>query len=149
MRILKSIMAVAAFAFVFAGCNKKNEVPLSGTATFSASQEVPATVSTATGSATYSYTHYNRTLSYTFTWSGLTGNATLAHIHGKATRGFSAGVFQDFAAAIPKTAAGTYSGTLLIDGFAIKEEDLLAGLYYFNIHTAANPGGEIRAQIEF
>ncbi|MEK7224254.1 MAG: CHRD domain-containing protein [Bacteroidota bacterium] len=31
----------------------------------------------------------------------------------------------------------------------IKELDLLNGNYYINIHTAAYPGGEIRAQIEF
>jgi hypothetical protein len=27
-------------------------------------------------------------------------------------------------------------------------KDLVAGKWYFNIHTAANPGGEIRGQIE-
>ena len=51
---------------------------------------------------------------------------------------------------------GTISGTLFIDGVALKEADLLNGLYYMNLHTnGANPnggtygGGEIRAQIEF
>ena len=29
-----------------------------------------------------------------------------------------------------------------------QEQDLLAGNLYFNVHTAKNPGGEIRGQIE-
>ena len=46
-------------------------------------------------------------------------------------------------------ATGKVSGTMLADGVVVKEQDLLNGLYYMNIHTAANGGGEIRAQIEF
>lgn len=37
----------------------------------------------------------------------------------------------------------------MVDGSAIKEDSLMAGMYYFNIHTAKYPGGEIRGQIEF
>jgi hypothetical protein len=39
-----------------------------------------------------------------------------------------------------------------IDGTATltadQVKDLLAGKWYFNVHTAQNPGGEIRGQIE-
>ena len=29
-----------------------------------------------------------------------------------------------------------------------QQDDLLAGKWYFNVHTAANPGGEIRGQVQ-
>ena len=70
-------------------------------------------------------------------------------MHGTALRGANAGIKHDFFGSIPKTPTGTYSGSVLVDGTAINETDLLNGLYYFNFHTALNPGGEIRGQIEF
>ncbi|MFY8004638.1 MAG: CHRD domain-containing protein [Chitinophagaceae bacterium] len=36
-----------------------------------------------------------------------------------------------------------------IDNMNLKESDLLGGMWYVNIHTSANAGGEIRGQIEF
>jgi hypothetical protein len=45
------------------------------------------------------------------------------------------------AAATPSPITG---GATLTDAQAA---DLTAGLYYFNIHTAANPGGEMRGQM--
>ena len=50
---------------------------------------------------------------------------------------------------ISNTTCGTYTGTLLADGVVVKEDDLLNGVYYINIHTAAYPNGEIRGQIRF
>jgi hypothetical protein len=37
----------------------------------------------------------------------------------------------------------------VVDGVRIKEDSLLMGFYYVNIHSATFPGGEIRGQIEF
>ena len=44
--------------------------------------------------------------------------------------------------------AGNFNRSVAVDGQAIKEDSLLLGYYYFNIHTSNNPGGEIRGQIE-
>jgi hypothetical protein len=39
---------------------------------------------------------------------------------------------------------------LLVDGFVVTEDNLLAGIYYLTLRTAAYPAtGEIRAQIKF
>lgn len=110
-------------------------------------QEVPATSSTATGSADVSYNPGSRMLVYTVNWTGLTGEPTMAHIHGPAARGENAGPKHDLSNLLVKAATGSFTDSVMV-GNDIKEDSLLLGHYYFNIHTAANPGGEIRGQIE-
>lgn len=130
----------------------KNDIPMTG------AQEVPATPSTALGKLTVSYSKETRILTYSVTWSGLTGAVSLMHIHGLAPIGYAAGVVQNIITpsggiATPSAtlypATGKFSGTLLADGVIVKEQDLLNGMYYLNIHTATYPNGEIRAQIIF
>jgi hypothetical protein len=122
----------------------------------SGAQETPPTTTTGLGSMDVFYSKETRTLTYTVNWSGLTGAVTAAHIHGLAPTGYPAPVVQTFTLSaitrcptISITSCGTYKGTLLADGVIVKEEDILNGMYYVNIHTAANPGGEIRGQIRF
>ena len=112
----------------------------------SSSQETPAFTSTATGTIDANYNRLTKTLSYKITFSGLSGNATAAHIHGLGEPGVMAGVLQTFSP-FPAATSGTYSGSLLIDGVKFTEEYQLGGRYYMNIHTAAKPGGEIRGQL--
>lgn len=123
-----------------------------------AAQEVPVNGSTAIGIMDVSYSKETRLLTWSVTWSGLTGAVSLMHIHGLGPRGYSAGVVYNIITpsnglATPNAtlypATGKFSGTMLADGVVVKEQDLLNGLYYMNIHTVANGGGEIRGQIEF
>ena len=111
-------------------------------------QEVPAVPTTGFGLMNVSYSKVTKVLSYDFTWSDLTGPVTVAHVHGLAPIGYTAGFIQLFTG-IAASATGKYSGTLLVDGVRVKEEDLLNGLYYINLHTSTYPGGEIRGQIHF
>ncbi len=112
----------------------------------SSSQETPPFTSAATGTIDAIYNRYTKTLSYKVSFSGLSGNATAAHIHGIGGAGVSAGVLQTFSP-FPAATSGTYSGTLFIDGVKFTEEHLLSSRYYVNIHTAAKPAGEIRGQL--
>ncbi len=119
-------------------------------------QETPAVPSTALGTMDVSYTRSSKILTYTINWSGLTGAVAAAHIHGLAPTGYAAGVVQTFStsaitrcATVSNTSCGTYKGTLLVDDVIVKEADLINGVYYVNLHTAAYPGGEIRGQIRF
>ena len=114
-----------------------------------ADQEVPANNSTASGTADVTYNKDTKMLTYTLNWSGLTGKATMAHIHGTAPRGTNAGVKHDLTNVLKKETSGSFTDSVKIDVSDIKEDSLLSGFYYFNIHTPANPGGEIRTQIEF
>jgi hypothetical protein len=110
-------------------------------ATLDAKSEVPPNASAGTGTADIDYDAATKKLSWKLSYSGLTGPATAAHFHGPAEPGKNAGV----AVAIPNaTTSPTEGSATLTDAQAA---DLMAGKYYVNVHTAANPGGEIRGQV--
>ena len=115
----------------------------------SSSQEVPANNSAAKGTVDVTYNKDSKTLSYTVKYSDLTDKASMAHIHGTAAKGTNAGVKVDLTPKLEKETSGTFSDSVKIEDSGIKEDSLLSGFYYFNIHTPKHPGGEIRAQIEF
>jgi hypothetical protein len=106
-----------------------------------AASEVPPKTSSGTGTATVTLDTAAKTITYNVTYSGLTGPATMAHIHGPAAPGANAGVVVPFKAPVTSPITGT--ATLTDAQIA----DLEAGKYYTNVHTAANPGGEIRGQL--
>ena len=83
-------------------------------------------------------------LSWTVHYAGLSDDLTLAHFHGPAPAGANAGV-QVTIAASPEPKFGTLIGDAILSDD--QESDLLDGLWYINLHTALNPGGEIRGQI--
>ena len=104
--------------------------------------EVPATDSKGTGKVTATLNTVDKKFSYTVTYSGLTGAATMAHFHGPAAPGANAGPV----VAVPTSAlANPMKGSATLTDAQIA--DLKAGKWYFNIHTAAHPGGEIRGQL--
>ena len=103
--------------------------------------EVPANASAATGTADIDYDPASKKLSWKLTYSGLSGAATAAHFHGPAEAGKNAGV----AVAIPNATSSPAEGSATLTD--AQAADLVAGKYYVNIHTAANPGGEIRGQV--
>jgi hypothetical protein len=122
--------------------------PMMKTLQLTSSQEVPANDSKGTGTADVTYNKETKMLSYKIDYTGLTGDATMAHIHGTAPKGTNAGVAHDLTPVLKKSASGSFVDSVKV-GDKIKEDSLLSGFYYFNIHTKKNPGGEIRAQIEF
>jgi len=103
--------------------------------------EVPPNQSAGSGKMTGTYDTASKKLSWQGSYSGLSGNPTAAHFHGPAEPGKNAGVV------VPLKETGpSFSGNAdLTDAQAA---DLLAGRWYLNIHTQANPGGEIRGQVE-
>jgi hypothetical protein len=109
-------------------------------ATLDGKSQVPPNTSAATGTADIDYDPASKKLSWKLTYSGLSGPATAAHFHGPAAAGANAGV----AVPIPNTASGSEGSATLTDAQAA---DLTAGRYYVNVHTEANKGGEIRAQL--
>ena len=153
MKHFKPIFLLVAFcSFALLSCKKdcldhctvtKKDIRLDGR------QEVPARDTRAKGKAEVTYNKCDKTLTYSISWSNLTGVPTGAHIHGPAPRGQNASIKHDFFNLIPKTSSGTFTNSVKLDDTAIKEDSLLGGYYYFNFHSAKFPGGEIRGQIEF
>ena len=118
---------------------------LAETITFKAelkgSSEVPPVNSSGSGELTATYDTATKRLTWKGTVSGLSGNATAAHFHGPAEPGKNAGVLVP----APNVTTGPFEGsTTLTDEQA---NHLMAGNTYFNVHTAANPQGELRGQV--
>lgn len=80
-------------------------------------------------------------LTWEVSYDGLTGPLIGAHIHGPAEPGANAGIVVGF----ENIETSPFSGSEVIEEAMVSE--ILAGLYYANLHTEANPGGEIRGHI--
>ena len=153
----------------------KSDIVISGANIF------PASPSPAVGKLSVKYDKRTKNLDYSLTWTGLSDSVIAIRINGPAPLGYNSlnaaftgasptsfattpyNVIQAFVgttkALYPST--GSFSGTLSVDGFKVKEADLLNNLYYVTIHTKTIlPGsapnnlffrwyGEIRAQIVF
>jgi len=109
-------------------------------ASLSGLQEVPPVPGSGKGSADFKLDTSTNTLTWTVTYSGLTGDAVAAHIHGPALPGSNAGV------EVPLTVGPSpITGSAVLT--AAQVTDLSTGKTYINIHTSANKGGEVRGQI--
>jgi hypothetical protein len=108
-----------------------------------ATQVVPASTSAATSSMTASLDGHSNTLTGTIRWSGLSGAPTLIHLHSAAPGRNGYPMF--LLVNVPKIATDSMTFTSV---FTESQEGTLAkGGYYYDIHTAAFPNGEIRGQM--
>ena len=106
------------------------------------SSEVPPKTSKGHGDLKATFDTSSKELKWTITYEGLSGPATMAHFHGPAPVGQNA----DVQVGIPKDKLPSpiEGEKTLTDAQA---SDLMNGKWYFNVHTAANPSGEIRGQV--
>jgi len=132
--MLATLALGAAIAFAGPAFAEKMKATLDGKA------EVPPNASAGKGTADIDYDAATKKLSWKVTYSGLSGPATAAHFHA-AEAGKNGGV----AVAIPNATSSPVEGSATLTD--AQAADLMAGKYYVNVHTAANPGGEIRGQV--
>ena len=136
-------LAAAALVLILAGCGtvtpSANLVAL--TTQLRGANEVPPVRSSGGGSVDASFNKSTMQLRWKVSYSGLTGNATAGHFHGPAAVGANSGVALGWTNPITSGMEG--SATLT----AAQAADLMAGKWYANIHTAANPSGELRGQM--
>jgi hypothetical protein len=121
---------------------------VAGTTTYHVSlngkSEVPSTDTKGTGTGVVKYDDATKELSWNIKYSGLTGDAIAAHFHGPAKPGVAAGVMVPAAMKGAPLVSPIIGSAMLTDDQA---KALTGGEMYFNIHTQANPNGEIRGQV--
>jgi CHRD domain len=118
--------------------------PMSITVPLTGAQQVPPVQTAGTGSASLTYDPTSRVLTWTVTYSGLSGPATMAHFHGPAAAGKNGPVviwISEHGAAPTSPIKG--QATLTPD----QATQFTAGEWYVNVHTKDHPGGEIRGQV--
>ncbi len=107
--------------------------------TLDGSQEVPPVDTPANGSGAATLNTDTNLFTWNITFSGLKGNQTAAHFHGAAPICVEAGIQIGLPLGSPIVGQDTLT--------AQQEADLLAGLWYVNVHTNLHAGGEIRGQV--
>jgi hypothetical protein len=137
--VFRAVVTVCALTLVLAAAHAAT---INLKADLKASAEVPPKDSAGTGSLTATLNTDTNELTYHIEFSGLTGPVAAAHFHGPAAEG---------ANAKPQLPIKGTPITSPIDGKATltaeQAKELVDGKWYFNLHTAANPGGEIRGQV--
>ena len=136
-----AIAVVAAVTITGCGMMSPASNQLVFTTQLSATNEVPPNSSQASGSVDAVLNKDTNLLRWKVKYTGLTGPATAGHFHGPAMAGANAGVALPWPGVMSTPSEG--SATLT----AAQAADLMAGRWYANVHTAANPGGEIRGQM--
>jgi hypothetical protein len=139
MRHAPSLALSIVGLFLLSGVAQADQITFK--ADLSGASEVPPVASTAKGSVKATLDTATKTLTWTVDYSGLSGPATAAHIHGPAASGANAGVLVPFSGDLASPIKGSAT---LTDA---QVSDLEAGKWYVNLHTAANKPGEIRGQL--
>lgn len=131
------LVAALAVSMMFSAATAQAE-KIKFTSAITGTAEVPPNDSAATGIAEATLDTEAKTVTWTYTHDGLSGDMTAAHIHGPATATEAVGLVVD-------TMTDTMAGSATITD--AQAADLTSGMYFFNIHTAKFPNGEIRGQL--
>lgn len=138
---MKQFAIIGLCLLTLMGCKDDEEMApeIEITSILSGANEVPVNNTPATGRATGTYNEESNKLDLVITYQQMTPTAW--HIH-KAAKGSNGPVILNLGTTF--TSPYTYSTTLTEE----QEDDLLAGLYYVNIHSTQFPNGQIRGQLE-
>jgi hypothetical protein len=136
--VLGGLLLCAAFAAGFSLAGGGSAVKL--TARLDAAQETPAPRAAARGAGLFTATLAGRSLTWRLTFSRLSGRALAAHVHLGRQR-VAGPVVVPLCGPCRSGAHGKATVTARV------RSALLSRGAYVNVHTARNPGGEIRGQI--
>ena len=131
------VVAALAVSMILAAAAAQAKM-LKFTTEMTGAAEVPPNDSAATGTVEVALDTEAKTVTWVCTHEGLSGDMTAAHFHGPATATEAAGPAID-------TTGKTIEGSAAITDEQAAE--LMAGMYYLNVHTEKLPDGEIRGQL--
>ncbi|MFO1147872.1 MAG: CHRD domain-containing protein [Alsobacter sp.] len=138
-RLTTSLLALALAACAASAPARAEVVPWK--AQLSGGQETPPTDSAGKGEVEASYDTESKKLSWTITYSGLSGPVTAAHFHGPALPGKTAPAMVPIA----NVTANPIKGEAIL---TTEQADALKRGVYVNLHTAKFPDGEIRGELK-
>jgi hypothetical protein len=154
--VTAGIIGAAAIVAAVASCGSDSTGPANKTyiANLSPANEVPAKTTTGTGVVTF--TDLGTEIDWVMTLNGVT-NVIASHIHAPAAAGVNANVIINLFLPNTPPATGTLTGLVAHGSITNANNtgvslDSLRVLFnngnaYVNVHTSANPGGEIRDQV--
>ena len=154
VRLAAGIIGAAVIATIGVSCDDDPTAPTNNTyvAILSPANEVPPRTTTGTGVATF--VDNGAVIDWTLELTGMTA-VTASHLHGPAAVGVNTGIMINLF--IPNVPTGTVNGivaqgTITNANNANVSLDSLRTLFnngniYVNVHTSANPPGEIRDQV--
>ena len=134
----------AAGAVLLTSAKPSQAAPMKFKADMNGASEVPPTTTSGKGTVTATYDPAAKVLTWEGNFSGLSGPATAAHFHGPAEVGKNAAPAV-WISEKGQNLASPFKGTATLTD--AQAADLEKGLWYANVHTEANKGGEIRGQI--
>ncbi len=140
----RHLIVAACLTGIMTWAARSQAAPQSFKVALTGAQQVPPVQTSATATADLSYDPATRVVTWSLTYSGLSGPATMAHFHGPAAAGKNG----------PPVIWLTEKGKPVespIKGQATltpeQAQQFSAGEWYINVHTQANPGGEVRGQV--
>ena len=156
MRRVLSLAIAGVFALAFSAAAQAQTVTL--TANLHGGNENPGVITGSAGSATVTWNTATRTGTYRVDVYNMPVGTTQSHIHVGAA-GVNGPVVINFVVPVGISNDFGLTGTFACSDVAVRaaqginscddfEQALLLGNTYVNVHSTANPGGEIRGQLD-
>jgi CHRD domain len=140
----RDIVVAACSAGLVALAQPGIAAPMAFKVDLSGAQQVPPVQTGASGTAALTYDPATRLLTWDVSYKGLSGAATMAHFHGPGMQG------KNGPPVIWLSEKGAPVGDPIKGQATLTPEQaqqMTAGEWYINVHTQANPNGEIRGQV--